>query len=746
MIDPDAPPDVQIARQARIIDALIRRAGREHDVGGSAYALFQSAITLQSEVWAKTRDLKDALDTLGRASDELEIARFDSARSRTALAEALGTMEGGFALFADGRLHVCNELFRLLLPDMTARIVPGLALTEYLSALSSSEWVLDPEAADPDMRAALHGPPGQGAQSSFVLALRGDRWFQVSQQTTSSENTVLLLTEISGLVRRNRHEKDRLIDRQAHYLQAAFDHMSLGIATFSADGLLMIRNGRFDELLGLPYALSQKGARFPQVLHAIRRSHQLVEAEPEKAERWPRKLGSEGWLQERLRHRDGRVIDLHVHRLPDDGLLVDVNDVTLEHRATELLERRVARRTAELTAANARLSEQHARQRRVEEELRLAKERAEEAVTTKSRFLAAASHDLLQPVNAARLLISTMHARETLVPEHLERLAGSFDSMEAILHALLDISRLDSAGITLNREPIAVADLLEGIARDTAPLAARRGLGLRIVPTRAWVMSDRHYLVRSLQNLVTNAIQYTQKGRILVGCRRCGDDLRLEVWDTGIGIAREDRDRIFEEFTRASGTTAGSNVGLGLSIVERACRLLGHEVTLRSEPGQGSVFGIRLPRAKVAPRAPQERDFPVAPHLASDLIALVIENDADVLFATTQLLESWGASVLPAANGAEAAALVRDIGMVPDIVLADQQLDHGETGLEVIAALRADHGAALPALVISADRSPELRSEAALAGITILEKPVQPGRLRALIEWQTRPDTDESIP
>ncbi|KKL61450.1 hypothetical protein LCGC14_2195190, partial [marine sediment metagenome] len=370
MIDPDAPLYVQVARQAKIIDALLRRSGREHEVGGSAYALFQSAIALQNEVWAKTRDLAAALDTLDRASDELELARFDSAQSRTALAEALAAMEGGFALFTDGRLQVCNDLFRLLLPDVTHHITPDLPLETYLDAMQRSTWLVDPGAIEAEMHASLFDPdPERGPQASFVLALRDDRWFQVSQQRTSSNNMVVLQTEITGIVRRNRMEKDLLIDQQAHYLQAAFDHMSLGIATFSKDGMLMIRNARFGRLLDLPFAMTQKGASFPQVLHAIRRSHRLVETEAEaegdspakadRTDRWPRKLGPEGQLQERLRHRGGRVIDLHVHRLPDQGLLVDVADATLEHRATELLERRVATRTSELTRANQRLRHQH---------------------------------------------------------------------------------------------------------------------------------------------------------------------------------------------------------------------------------------------------------------------------------------------------------------------------------------------------------------------------------------------------
>ncbi|MCO8143941.1 PAS-domain containing protein [Rhodovulum tesquicola] len=743
MIDPNAPPEVTIERQARIIDALVRRASRQHEVGDSAYALFQSAVTLQGQVWAKTRDLE-------RTSSELEIARFDREQTQRRLTEALDAMEGGFALFNEGRLQVCNDLFKSILPDISARILPGLTVEDYFRALQTSRHLADPDRACRDLAEAIRGPAG-GASMSFVLELQADRWFQISQQRTRSGNIILLQTEITDIVRKNRMEKDLLIDMQAHYLQAAFDHMSLGICTFSRAGEVTIRNGRFRELLGVPYTLVRDGTEFTTILRHIRDNRLVAEADIADIDHWPTELRHEGRLRKRLHHAGGRVLDLHVHLLPDRGFLVDIADVTLESRATELLEKRVRERTHELTEANRRLREQHEEQRRVEEELRLAKEEVEAAMSSKTRFLAAASHDLLQPVNAAKLLISTLAemAEGTDMARLTDRLAGSFASMESLLHALLDISRLESTGSALTPTEFCLGTVMRSVVEDQAMVAAQKGLRLDMEPCSAWVRSDREYLTRSLRNLVVNAIQYTERGRVLVGCRRRGDRVVLQVWDTGIGILPADHARIFEEFARADNVPPGSGMGLGLSIVERTCRHLGHQLSVHSEPGRGSVFSIEI--GTVLPRD----DCPGAtgPDLSNgeadlNLIVLIVENDPEVLFATTQKLESWGASVLAAGSTVEAVRLVDEIGMAPDVVLADYQLDGDDTGIAAIKALRAATGSHIPAIMITADQGDEVLRAGLTEDFTVLRKPVQLSRLRPLIDWKTRapaPLSDESI-
>jgi signal transduction histidine kinase/CheY-like chemotaxis protein len=736
MIDPTDPVQEQLAKQAKIIDALVRRANRQNDVGLSAYGAFQSAVALQAQVWAKTRDLE-------RTASELESVRYERERTRSNLTHALAAMEGGFAVFADGQLQICNDLFRKLMPDISDRIVPGLVLEDYFDAMSQSRHVLSTDGKIHSSVAQMNHSEGGAGVVSVVIELDGDRWYQLSLQRTSPGNVVVLLTDITSIVRENRIEKEHLIDRQADYLQAVFEDMTSGVCTFSPDEKVMMHNGQFRLLLGLPYTMLQKGTDLSGLLEFIVSNQLVRDPDAVNIDFWRSRLRAHGRLRSRLRHATDRVLDLQAHRLPDGGFLVELKDVTLETRATETLENRVLERTAELTRANERLTEEYDKKARVEEQLRLAKEQAEAAVSSKTRFLAAASHDLLQPVNAAKLLIATLkeQTRQTRHAAVVERLFGSFASIEQLLHSLLDISRLDSADASaVNPTDVCLGLLMQGVYEDQRTVAAQKGVRLDVVPANLFVRSDSMYLLRSIQNLVVNAIQYTDPGgRVLVGCRRRGDKVVLQVWDTGIGINARDQHRIFEEFTRAENVPLGSGVGLGLSVVERTCRHLDHKLWVRSKPGVGSLFCIEMD--VIEGRAEQTEQAPMqvgADTMALDHIVLVVENDEDVLFATTQKLEQWGASVFAARSTEEAEQFVRDIDMPPDIILADYQLDNGDTGIRAIQSIREMTGVKVPAIMITADRSDKLIRTGAKVGFTVLTKPVQLSRLRPLIDWKIR--------
>lgn len=752
MIDSDEPLAVQVEKQARIIEALIRRADRGHEVGGSAFSLFQSAIALQAAVWEKTKDLEVALDTLGRASSELERARRTQELMSRHLSDAMMAVEGGFALFSEDRLQVCNDFFRRLLPDVESLIVPGLGFEDYLDAVARSRFIVsaDGGARPRAGRAAIQ--PRDRRYSSHLLGLRNDRWFQMSCRETSSGNIAILQTEITDLVRQNRREKDRLMDEHARFLQAAFDHMSLGVCTFSQEGALLVRNDRFGTLLGVPLSLLRKGTGFQRITEYIDRFEALrphgTASGPSGVDGWARRLRRGQVVQERFRRPDGVSLDIQVHPLPDSGFIVSLRDVTMEmeaaaarQRINETLERRVAERTKALTEAN-RLLRLHAiEQAAAEEAAREAKEAAEAAHASKTRFLAAASHDLLQPINAAKLYISTLKERvcDPAAADTVERISRSFASIESLLHALLDISRLDSPGAEFNVTAFPLDAPLQSLAEDLAPLAVEKGLSLRVRPCNRWVRSDQRYLMRSVQNLVVNAIQYTERGGVLVGCRVSGQKLRIEVWDTGIGIAEADRRRIFNEFTRIEKGRGSSGMGLGLSIVDRACRHLGHRVGLRSVPGKGSVFSIELPLAaaelaEVLPLQPSE----APPQGALDRIVMLVENDPDVLHATVQKLDGWGASVLPTDSTRGALDLMAGLGTAPDIILADYQLDDGDDGVATIRALREAAGTDIPAIIITANRSKSLLQLGERMNFSVMTKPVQLARLRALIDWKTR--------
>lgn len=740
VIDPNDPPQTQVEKQTRIINALMRRAGRQKDVGPSAYRAFQSAIDLQQKVAAQ--------------SIELESARDERERTRKSLAEALASMEEGLALFSDGSLNICNHLFRGLLPDVSDKMVPGLSLAACFDLIAGSKHLVSTNRKLATVRRALESDQDAGSVVSLVVEVSRDRWYQMSAQRTSSENTVLLLTEITALVRHNRREKEHLIDRQADYLQAVFQNMTAGVCTLSASGEVMMQNGRFREILGVPLAIVQPGTPLQDLLEFMRTRALIDDDVLSQVHTWRDALTQKGSLTARVSHGVARVLDVQANVLPGGGYLVELKDVTLETRTTEQLENRVMARTAELTRANARLTEQYEEKARVEEELRFAKERAEAAVSSKTRFLAAASHDLLQPINAAKLLISALQetTRDTRFRPMVERLEGAFSSAEYLLHSLLDISRLESADPdAVEATRVSLHGLMEGVRADQSMLAAQKSVQLDVVPSSLVVQSDPVYLLRSIQNLVVNAIQYTKPGgRVLLGCRRKGSKVVLEVWDTGIGISLHDQLRVFDEFTRAGEVPMGSGVGLGLSVVDRACRLLGHGLRLRSKPGKGSVFSIEMDvidhdTAIPAARIPVEDSF----DSRLDYTVMVIENDADVLYGATQWLQLRGALVLPARSIAEALAHMAHLGRPPDIILADYQLDGGDTGVAATKSVRAAAEHYVPAILVTADRSETVRRLGQQNDMAVLTKPADLSRLRPLIDWKVKDarkglDTDKS--
>lgn len=735
MLDPAEPLETRVVKQAKIIDALIRRSNRQKDVGPSAFRAFQSAIELQERVEAQRRDLQ-------RAETELESARYERERTRRSLVEALSSMAEGFALFLDGQLHVSNDLLATILPDASHAIVPGLRFERFFDLLATSENFVSADRDLGAVAAALSRARNSSQITSVVIELREDRWYQLNAQHTARDNVVLLLTEISDLVRRNRNEKETLIDLQEDYLQAVFQNMSSGVCTFAATGEIMMHNVRFREILAMPASALKPGITVLAFLTLLKSRGYLENGRALRVADWQKELRSLGRLQKRVRLGTEQVLDIQANKLPDNGYVVELKDATLEARTTEMLEKRVRTRTAELTLANEKLVEEYRRKARVEEELRLAKERAEAAVSSKTRFLAAASHDLLQPINAAKLLISTLQAttRETEFSPMVERLNGAFGSIEQLLHSLLDISRLESADAdAVTETPVSLGALMGGVHGDQALVAEQKGVRLDFVPSSAFVLSDPVYLLRSVQNLVVNAIQYTEPGgRVLVGCRKTGPGkVEVQVWDTGIGIAARDQTRIFDEFTRAEGIPLGTGMGLGLSVVDRACRLLGHKLAVRSKPGVGSVFSIEMDVVAATPQIAEPAGLLPSPNNEIiDQIIMVIENDEDVLYGATRWLEQMGASVIPAHSTEEAMGFVKDAGIPPDLILADYQLDGDDTGIAAIRQIRDTKGQHVPAILITADRSERVREAGLQNDVSVMTKPVKLARLRQLIGWK----------
>jgi CheY-like chemotaxis protein len=392
----------------------------------------------------------------------------------------------------------------------------------------------------------------------------------------------------------------------------------------------------------------------------------------------------------------------------------------------------------------ARLQESHATlEGKVEERTR----QLEAANLAKSRFLAAASHDLRQPLHAVGLFVAQLHGRLRASErgQLVRRIEAALSAMNDLFSALLDISKLDAGGTTANITAFPVAQLLAHAETTFAEAAREKGLSLRVMRSNAWIRSDFILLERVVFNLVSNALRYTDRGGLLLGCRKRGDNLCIEVWDTGIGIPADQYEKIFGEFYRLGEPDRDrrASLGLGLAIVDRACRLLNHRVDVRSVPGTGSVFTVTVP---IAPA--QEKTFapliPVRNQLdrSNGKLVLVIDNDPLVLEGMGGILRSWGCRVITALTDGKALEVLTEQKNLPDLIISDYHLADGRTGLEAIERLRGALSSPIPAFLISGDTTPEALREAKAKGCHLLHKPVDPMALRAMFSQAIkRPQT-----
>jgi signal transduction histidine kinase len=401
------------------------------------------------------------------------------------------------------------------------------------------------------------------------------------------------------------------------------------------------------------------------------------------------------------------------------------------------LSRRAARarqRADEATAALAQAREALAlTERRAADDLA----RAREAAGHRTRFLAAASHDLRQPVHAVTLFAAALKAEplEGRPRQLIERLDRALVGLDDLFNRLLDISRLDGGALEPHRSRFAVAGLLQPLEARFGPVAAQRGLHLRVRAVRdAYVDSDPALLVEMVMNLLSNALRYTDRGGVLLAARTRGDRVLLQVWDTGRGIPADRIDRVFEEFVQLDNPSRDRRrgLGLGLSIVRRLSESLGHPVTVRSRPGRGSVFTISVPRAG-PPAAPAVTVADAGDAALRGLLVLVVDDELDVLLATEALLTAWGCHALLARTIAEATARIDASERYPDLLLTDHALGDGTTGFEVADAVLRTLPAPVPVLMLSGDADPTIERRAREAGLHWLPKPVDPQRLRATV-------------
>lgn len=558
------------------------------------------------------------------------------------------------------------------------------------------------------------------ASSRLVLSL------MLRRRNVSTEAALKLLDDASAAIQYSRT-----------LLQHGLDHARQGVTVFDQDLRLMCWNRAFQDLFDLPADLVRFGVGLDEIV-AFNAKRGLYGKSP-RADVIARRITSLVQEAEPQRLRlmpTNRVIEIRSNHLPDGGLVTtytDITDAVQAEKALEdanaTLERRVRQRTDELMQANKALAR--------------AKLDADEANASKTRFLAAASHDIIQPLNAARLYSTALsEALKGLEQAELaENVGASLNAVEEILSALLEISRLDGGKLQPEITTFKIGDMLTQLQIEFDPIARAKGIHLTFVPSTLVVRSDRRLVRRLLQNLVSNAIKYTVKGRVLVGIRRRGPDVLLVVGDTGIGIPASKHKAIFKEFQRLDqGARIERGLGLGLSIVERIVKVLGLKLNLASRPGRGTLFEVAVPRAQEIPATSGDAHAePVAASTFSPLAGLhviVIDNEPTILDGMQRLLGGWGCQVITAADAAEGLEKLKTAKITPAIALVDYQLDDGH-GLDAIRRLRWRYGSDLPAVLITADRSLELREEAGNESVQILNKPIRPPSLRALLAQLT---------
>ena len=510
-------------------------------------------------------------------------------------------------------------------------------------------------------------------------------------------------------------------------LQTALSQMDQGIAVFDSSHQLTIWNRRFRTLLDLPEMAGQVGFPLSGIVAQLSERGDIAPQDQAQVIRNFLTLDKPFSL---VLNRGRSIIEVRSNAMPDKGIVATFTDITQRvaadralKQANETLEQRVAERTAELMRVNQALGE--------------ARATADEANIGKTRFFAAAGHDILQPLNAARLYSSSLveklgDTEDSLLVQNID---SALESVESILGAVLDISRLDTGAMKPRLASVPLHDLLSRIATDFAPLARERKLKLVVMPTSLSVRSDPALLRRLVQNLVSNAIKYTLSGKVLVGARRRGKDVLIEVHDSGIGIPSSKFRTIFKEFARLDeGARTAAGLGLGLSIVDRIARVLNHPVEVHSVQGEGTRFRVRMPR-----------DMSAAPPVATPVRAagkpqdtqlkgfrvLAIDNEPRILDGMKLLISGWGCLV-ETADSIAALESRSDAAGAPDLIIADYHLDDG-TGVEAILKLRRDLDAEIPALLVTADRTPEVRAEAERHGIAVQHKPVKPAALRAYL-------------
>ncbi|EGA69160.1 sensor histidine kinase [Vibrio sinaloensis DSM 21326] len=541
--------------------------------------------------------------------------------------------------------------------------------------------------------------------------------------TSALQGRNMQLEEVATIV----DEASELYDFSRGLLQGAIEHIGQGIAVVDKQLRLVAWNQRYLELFTFPVGLIQVGRPIADVIRHNAEQGLCGPGDPEEHVRRRVYHLEQGTRHTSSRVRpDGRVIEVQGNPMPGGGFVMSFTDITVFRdaeqalkEANESLEERVHKRTQELENLN--------------KQLVAATQRSEHESQSKSRFLAAVSHDLMQPLNAARLFASSLSevAKEEETQKLSQHIESALGAAEDLIGDLLDISRLESGKLDVNVHAFAINDVLSNLNAEFSALAKQQGIDFEMVPSQLIVQSDPKLLRRVVQNFLTNAFRYNPKGKVVLGVRRVNGQARIDVWDNGTGIDEDKQQEIFEEFTRGSQVRSDQGLGLGLAISKGIAHVLGHQISMRSWPGQGSVFSITLKRGIEALVQPQVNSAPNLSDL-SHLNVLCVDNETEILVGMENLLARWGCNVRTATDIVTSLKCIED-EWLPDVILSDYRLDEGRTGLEVLQQCRLRLGDSFEGVIISADRTADMMEGIKSNGFGFIPKPVKPLKLRAIL-------------
>ncbi len=663
-------------------------------------------------------------------TDITEVKLNETQRREQALAQksrllqrAVDNLSQGMAMVnAEGTLELWNHRFLDL-----CGLAPISAHRSFAEVMADSELaLLTPASRDANGRAI----------EELEMRLFDGRMLEVRTHPLPTGGFVNTFTDIT-----ERYRHAEALSESERWIRLITDHVPALIAYLNADLIYEFTNKVYEEWYCWP-----RGAMLGQSLREVHNEEHCRRLEPyieralsgesvtfDVAE--TNHSGQERYMLRSYvpnRQASGEVV----------GIFVLIRDITERrrtaealHQAYQHLEQRVRERTAELTTVNEQLRREIDERTQMEARLREAKGEAEQANLSKTKFLAAVSHDLLQPLNAARLFTSALLEKRELAGSAglVRNVSNSLEDVESLLGTLVDISKLDAGLIKPDIAPFAVSELLENLAAEYHQIAGSEGLRLDFIPSSALVRSDIQLLARILRNLLSNAIRYTTSGRILLGCRRRRQRLSIEVWDSGIGIAEDKLGEIFQEFKRGDVTHRKQDrgLGLGLAIVDKIARMLGHRIRVSSQLGKGSMFAIEVPLTSRAPRPRVVQDTPdlLLERLSGSRI-WVLDNDAAICAGMRTLLEAWGCQVVTALSEEDLARQVDNYHADADLLIADYHLDDDHNGVDAVAQINARRSTPLPALMITANYSNELKQQMRELGHTLMHKPVRPMMLK----------------